>query len=507
MTVSVLRGGKFFSYGSAGQQYSGEKIPGDLAGWNALDADPNGFLRQTYSTLAKRSSTLYHTYPPVTGAVDKQTEYAIGKGLLFRSQPNYRVLGISAEYARSWSRDFQQMAEFEFSRLNFFQKQAALFRTALAQGDSLLYFLRDGAELDLIEMPGLVIDAEVNDDRHTLGIRHDRWFRREGFVDTGGSYVAFRDGGGRQNVAQFYIKRMARQVRGWPLSYAVISLAKNDDRHTDATLDTAVMESMIAWVTEGDSPESDSEQIRDLLSGTKVRKGPVAAAMEKLGSLRGALPGSILNFRTGGKMTPVDKKTPGATFGQFKEWMLNYVGMATGTPPEVIMSKYSTSYTAHKGALNDFCRSFMSKREVFIDSVCYPALREVAIGLLLRGEADMPGFFESDRTQRAWLDGVWLGPGMGAINPAQEVNAKKTAVDAGFSLRGDEAYSVSGATDYEAFTEKRRAEEELFHGKNAAVLLAGKGETKLEGEPDTGKRPEEAPGTGGQDIEEEEAGQ
>jgi capsid protein len=306
-----------------------------------------------------------------------------------------------------------------------------------------------------------VIDAERNDDTHTLGIKHDEWFRREGFVDGSGKFVAFRESG-RQNVAQFYVKRLARQVRGWPLSYAIISLAKNDDRHTDATLDTAVMESMIAWITESDSPESDSAQFQMLANKTKVKKGPIQTAMEKIGSVRGALPGSVLNFRSGGKMTPVDKKTPGSTFGEFKKWMLDYVGMATGTPPEVIVSRYSTSYTAHKGALNDFCRSFMSKREAFIDSVCYPTLREVAISLLLRGEVDMPGFFESERAQRAWLDGVWLGPTLGAINPAQEVNAKKTAVEAGFTLRGDEAYAVSGATDYEAFTEKRNAEEELF---------------------------------------------
>jgi hypothetical protein len=481
VAVSVLRGNKFYSYGT-GAQYDGEKIPGDLAGWSELEADPNAFLRQTYGTLARRSTTLYHTYPPVAGAIDKQADYAVGKGLLFRSHPNYRVLGIKPEEARAWARDFEQAVEFEFSRLNFFQKQGALFRTALAQGDSLLYFLRDGAEMDLIEMPGLVIDSGVNDDDHTLGIRHDRWFRRTGFVDNRGNYVAFRENG-RQNAAQFYIKRMARQVRGWPLSYAIISLAKNDDRHTDATLDTAVMESMVAWITESNNPGGDRQQIDDLLGSTKVNKGPIRKAMEKIGSLRGALPGTVLNFNTGGKMTPVDKKTPGATFGQFKDWMLDYIGMATGTPPEVIKSKYSTSYTAHKGALNDFARSFMSKREAFIDSICYPALREVTAGLLLRGEIDMPGFFESERNQRAWLDGVWLGPGMGAINPAQEITAKKTAVEAGFALRGDEAYAVSGATDYEAFTEKRNSEEELFRGSKPEPLAlpAGNGEAEPEG--------------------------
>ena len=86
------------------------------------------------------------------------------------------------------------------------------------------------------------------------------------------------------------------------------------------------------------------------------------------------LPGTMLNMKTGGKVNVVDKKSPNATFSSFKEWMLDYVGMATGTPPEVIKSKYSTSYTAHKGALNDFERNFLARREACIDTVWYPVL-------------------------------------------------------------------------------------------------------------------------------------
>jgi hypothetical protein len=152
MVIPGFKNVRFVNFLS-GARYSGEKLPGDLDGWAHLTDDPNDFLRDTYDLLSRRSVTLYHTYPPVAGAVDKQTGYAIGKGLLFRSYPNYRALGRNEDWAREWAQDFQQAVEFEFSRLNFFQKQGALFRTALMQGDSLLYFLRKGDELDLIEMP------------------------------------------------------------------------------------------------------------------------------------------------------------------------------------------------------------------------------------------------------------------------------------------------------------------------------------------------------------------
>jgi capsid protein len=129
----------------------------------------------------------------------------------------------------------------------------------------------------------------------------------------------------------------------------------------------------------------------------------------------------------------------------------------------VIKSKYNTSYTAHKGALNDFTRSFLSKRELFISSICYPVLKEVAINLIMRGEIDAPGFFTGgERLQRAWLAGTWRGPQLGAINPAQEIKAKTDAVAQGLLLRSDAALDVSGAVDYEAMMRKRGGEEKLF---------------------------------------------
>jgi capsid protein len=153
--------------------------------------------------------------------------------------------------------------------------------------------------------------------------------------------------------------------------------------------------------------------------------------------------------------------------------MVDYVGMATGTPPEVIKSKYSTSYTAHKGALNDFERNFLARREAFIDTVCWPVLREVAVSLILRGELDAPGFFESERAQRAYLDGNWRGPSLGHINPAQEINALVNAVNAKLMTKSEAAYRVSSITDYEAFSTRWKYDEGLFPAAKRGELARG----------------------------------
>jgi hypothetical protein len=451
-----------------GARYSGEQVPGELDGWDALDLDPNSLTEQTYDLLSQRSNTLYHTYPPVIGAVDKQADYAIGDGLFFRSSPDHETLGVSGEWAREWGRRFQHLLHYEFTRLNFYQKMGSLFRGALSMGDALLYFIRDKDGFDIIEYPGFTIDSTAEfdapdgNDGVRLGILHDKYYRRKGFIDRYGNIVRFKSANGRQNVIQFFVKKQPRQLRGWPLAYSVISLAKADSRHWGATLDAAILEGTFFAQTATDNPQATREALGDIVKGNP-NKGIIKRALESLGNLRHITPGNMLNFRTGEEMKFFDKKTPGATFGMFKEQILNFIGMATGTPPEVITSKYSTSYTAHKGALNDFQKSYTQKRYNFIDSVCYPAAREIAVNLIIDGVIDAPGFFDSEYRQRAYLSGIWLGPVPGYINPLQEITARARAVKNGFENRADAMFNITGA-DYEDAVKEWHRQEALFAG-------------------------------------------
>lgn len=462
----ILNHGRLYTVNGA--RYNGEQIPGELDGWDALDLDPNSLTEQTYDLMSQRSNTLYHTYPPVIGAVDRQTDYAIGDGLYFRSTPDHETLGISVEEARDWGRRFQHLLNYEFTRLNFYQKMNTLFSGALSAGDALLYFVRDENGFDIIEYPGFTIDStaefdapDSGGDSVHLGILHDAYYRRKGFVDRYGNIVYFRDENGRRNVVQYFVKKQPRQLRGWPLAYSVISLAKADSRHWGATLDTAILEGLFFGQTITENPGAAREALDDIVRGNT--KNPVKRALESLGNLRRITPGNMVNFRTGGKMEFFDKKTPSATFGMFKEKILDFIGMATGTPPEVIASKYSTAFTAHKGAANDFQKSYMRKRYGFIDAVCYPAMREVAVNMIIDGVIEAPGFFDSDLWQRAYLSGIWLGPVPGYINPLQEISARAKAVENGFENRADAMFNITGA-DYEDAIREWHRQEALFAG-------------------------------------------
>lgn len=196
-----------------------------------------------------------------------------------------------------------------------------------------------------------------------------------------------------------------------------------------------------------------------------MKRGPVKRAMDAISSIGNANrlgTGNILNIKAPGKVTALDKKTPANTYPAFKEWRLKQFGMGSNTPPEVVMSEYSTAYTAHRGALNDFIKTYTWEREAFNTAWNKPVLKELAIDLILSGAIDAPGFFTGGPVmQEAYLKGIWLGPVPGTINPLQEINAKVASIANGLTLRSDEMFSLSGS-DYEDVMAQRQWEEKTF---------------------------------------------
>jgi hypothetical protein len=440
MGIFIYKNGKTLNLNSGGQ-YDGEKMPGDLDAWNVLSSDANKMIYNSYDLLSTRSSTLYHTYSPIKSAINKQTQYAIGSGLAFRSQPNWQIIpGMTAESAKDWGKQFQQLVNFYYESYNFYEKQPVLFRGGLTVGDSLLMFERkNGVLTDLIEFGGDQINCKYNEGNYTLGIKHDDLLRAKGIMKIDGKKISFQTPSGNQNLIQYYDKQLPRQLRGYPLAYTMINLAKNDDRHHDAAVQRAVMETIMMGSFETDTT-NPMNQVKNMAEANSKKKGGVVSSLlSKIGNAKQIGAGNMMTLRKGEKVTFTDLKTPNANFGVFKDWIINYIAMGTDTPPEVIMSKYSTSYTAHRGALNDFQKAYTQKRKTFERNVIKPVIREILKDAVLQGFISAPGIFENPMLLNAYIQGNNLAPIPGVINPVQEANANEKNVLNGFEQRGDVA--------------------------------------------------------------------
>ena len=451
MSISILKNGRFSSSssGSSGT-YDGEKIPGDLSAWNVLSSDANKKFYNTYSLLAERSGSLYQTYGPAKSAVDKQVDYAIGSGLIFRSQPEWNMIpNFDRASANDWAKEAQPIIDYYFHKYNFYEKQAVLMRTSLIYGDSLLFMLRDemGMLADMIEFNGNYInskyDKAYSSDTgygYTLGIKHDKYLRKMGIMGANGDESLFKDDEGRANFVQFMIKNEARQLRGIPLTSAIINLAKNDDRHHDAIVSRAVLESIILGNFKSDN-EDPTRQTRLAASRNVAKIKGVPANKNFVEKIAGAFKLGAGNvYRVGsdeGGMEFTKLETPSNNFGEFKTWMINYIGAATGTPAQVILSKYDTSYTSHKGAFNDFKKAYMYKRERFQETVMQSTVDACLSDAIDNGLISAPGFYSNPMIRYAYSKGSYLGPVPGAINPLQEANANEKNVKNAFVKRAD----------------------------------------------------------------------
>ena len=421
---------------SQGGSFDGSKDMGDLRNWRILSGDSNQILKGSYGDLSERSSTLYHTYGPAKSAINKNSTYAIGPGLVFRSQPDFARLGMDIESAKSFAKDFQKIVHSYFKRFNFYEKQSVLFRSALYGGDSFLWFERkDGFISDLIESQNNQIAWNFNDKDFTLGIKHDEMLRRKAVKKVDGTVVDFRNSLGDQNVLQCYFKELARQLRGYPMVYSVINLSRSDDTFTDAIADRAVMEAMIVGSSKTSSTDVGA-QIKAMSEANRKRKAKWFDPVRKITNAANLGSGNFLDFSTDESFEFLDMKTPSDNYDVFKKWIIYYIAMATDTPPEVIMSLYSSSFTAHKCALNDFVKAFTKKRKTFERTILDVVVREIMKDAIMLGYIKAPGFLTGDwMIQQAYLNGMYLGPIPGHINPLVEVKAKKEQVLNGFEKR------------------------------------------------------------------------
>lgn len=509
MAIYIINGNKVQAVANSAQM-TGEKIPGDLKTWDYYGTNPNELLKLSYDILSQRSTTLYHTHPPVAAAVNKTTTYAIGPGLVFRSQPDWQILGMTKEAAKDWGMRFQRLVHYMFTLLNYYEKQPILFRTAMIMGDSLLMFDRseqaNGLPFDLIETGGDQIDFQAigkGGEQVTLGISHDDFLRRKGLYLIGNnSRTDYADANGDQQVIQFFHKLMARQLRGYPLAYRIIAGAKNNDRLWDAVLHRAVMETLILGTTESESddPVKQMNQLADsILNDSETGRSNGAGYDITNATNVGA--GNILNFRKGGiKFT--DMKTPSNNFDKMQAAYIDYVGMATDVPPECVLSRYSTSYTAHKGALNDFIQAYMQKRRGFIQNVNNSVVLEIAKYLFYEKLIEMPHreFFSSPIIQLATIAGNWLGPVPGHINPLQEVNAKALEVTNAFRTRADAAADYGN--EYDNMIEEWTQQEREWRAASPEQKAAKLGQDMDERDDEAGKTDADDDGIDDEEVKE-----
>ena len=247
---------------------------------------------------------------------------------------------------------------------------------------------------------------------------------------------AHGDTTGRRNVLHIMSRERIGQRRGVPLLAPVLESLKQLGRYTDAEITAAVISAMFTVFVQP-ATATDDRPFGEMLPENMLIDAEDQGSVE-LGN------GAIVGLNPGETVSFADPKHPNAGYDKFTEAMIKQIGAALEIPPEVISKQFSTSYSAARGALNEFWRSCDVQRDDFVDSFCQPIYEEWLAEAVARNRIKAPGFFQDPAIRKAYSGCAWPGPARTSLNPVQEISAATKRVEAGFSTAQEETAQMTG---------------------------------------------------------------
>lgn len=457
--------------------------------YHSESLSPKSDIEMNRKLLRERSRDLYMNAPFATGAINSTRTSCIGSGLMPKPKIDHEFLGMSKEEAvrlqQTIKKEFALWAEStlcDTSDLNnFYELQQIVFVDWLKNGEEFA-LIRYGEELSYMpyQLQIKLISADRVCTPDSVNGEYDGYDKKlpEGStimngveINREGKVVAYHicsnfpgecsfsqpkwarvekrgKKTGNPNILHIFNAEAAEQYRGVPFLAPVIHAIKQLTRYTEAEIMAAVVNAMFAlFVT--------SETGSDIggfggVDDEELQVGPIGATgiseneedEIKLGS------GTINFLKTGEKVEAVESKHPSGNYDLFVQAMATQIGSALEIAPEVLLKKFTNSFSAAKGALNETWKSFMMRRKWFVNDFCQSVYNLWFAEAVSKKRISAPGFFLDPLIRKAYTNATWSGPAQGCLNPQQEVNAAVTRIKNGLSTHEDECAAINGS-DYE----------------------------------------------------------
>lgn len=482
--MSVLNSG----YGN----YGANQTKKSMRGWMFHGGSAKEDIEDNLDVLRQRSRDAYMGIPTAAAALKTMRTNVVASGLIPSPQIDGAYLGLTEEQTEAVqeqiTREFALWADTpvcDAERMdNFYQLQQLAFLSYLMNGDAM-------ALLPVKKMAGQPYDLRVRlieGDRvcspdgfdrlapcvvqghkvHNIvqGVETDKdgmvvayWICNRhplgsfSAVDAEGitwkRVEAYGAATGRRNVLHLMSRERIGQRRGVPILAPVLEALKQLGRYTEAEITAAVISAAFTVFIKSKSPES-GRPFGEMIPASELIDQQDPASIE-LG------PGAIIDLNPGEEPVFADPKHPNTGYDTFTNAMIKLIGAALEIPPEVMLKQFTTSYSAARGALNEFWRVCSMQRDWFADDFCQPIYEEWMAEAVARGRINAPGFFTDPARRKAYTACAWNGPARTNLNPVQEVEAAIKRVDACFSTASEETAQMTGG-DYNRNIRQRAME-------------------------------------------------
>lgn len=468
-----------------------------LKSWFPVKLSSKSDIDRNLQILRNRASDEAINTPIGAAAINTSTLNAIGTGLTLFPRLKYRILGISPDEARDWSRKARQ--EFEmwasskdcdiYRRNNFYDLQYVAYMAYLTDGDSFALFRRKmptswmpySLRLQVLEAnrvsnpllsgntaPYGISSVEMrntdNGNRIVSGVEVDDdgaiaayWVSNKvpfDRIDVDGivewqRVEAFGPKTGMPNILQICHDVRADQYRGVPYLAPVIATLKQVSRYTTAELASAIVKTFFSLFF---TQSATSMDVGDVLGnpygsyeGESVDEShaPIVDVGEyALGA------GTLNALPKGVDVKAVDASNAQSTFKPFLDELIKQVGAALNIPSEVLTKAFTSSYSASRAALLQAWDEFKARRVWFARDFCQPVYEAWLTEAVATGRIEAPGFFDDPLIRNAWCNAEWFGPAMSILDPTKDVTGSHLRVLYGLSTREREAAEMTGS-DYE----------------------------------------------------------
>lgn len=440
-----------------------------LSTFNPKKSDANSTLEFELDTLQDRSRDMIRNNSVAGGLIETNVTSVVGSGLSLDSRIDYTFLGMDQEKAAEWERNTErefsiwaESIESDLERsLNFYEMQELAFRSTLESGDVFVITPRVKRgnnpytlKLQLIESDRCSNpDGQRNTENLSFGIGRDGngapskyYFSK---FHPGSSLIqkrewrevkAFGDKTQLPNVLHLFFKLRPGQSRGIPYLAPVIDPLRQISKYTDTELTAAVVAGAYTVFIKSEA------DIEDLIS--KMNPDEAKEYLKNSTNVDYSLGnGAIVGLLPGEDISTANPGRPNSNFDPFVAAILAQVGARLGIPYELVIKRFTASYSAAQAAFLEAWREFRKRRTWLAYKFCQPVYELFLYEAVSLGRISAPGFFKNPSIRKAYSGAQWFGDPMGHIDPLKAANAATARINNLTSTIQRETIEIGGEWD------------------------------------------------------------